>query len=125
MGLAMFVVVALAYVAGIGAAMVLARRMIASFVRRRSADPEQRRWIVRMGIAGGIVALVPALLLGIVIGATLGGAYGVSTAGSIALGTSATIVGIGLGVFAVVAAILTGSVALGAWIGMLLSGRKA
>lgn len=117
MGVAMFVVVALAYAGGIAASAVLGRRIIAAVVRRRAATPEHRRSIVRMGVAGGLVALMPALLLGVVIGATLGSAYGVNTAGLIALGTSATVVGIGLGVFAVVAVILSGSVALGAWIG--------
>ena len=117
MGVAMFVIVALAYAGGVAAAAVLGRRIVAALVRRRAADVDHRRSIMRMGVAGGLVALVPALLLGVVIGATLGGAYGVSAAGSAAVATSASIVGIGLGVFAVVAVILSGSVALGAWVG--------
>ena len=117
MGVATFVMVALAYMGGVSAAFVLGRRILAAMTRRRAANPDHRRSIARMALAGGLVALLPALLLGTVVGGTLGSLYGVSASAATAFGTTAAILGIGLGVFAVVAVIMSAAVALGAWIG--------
>jgi len=109
MNLALFAAVAIACVGGAVAAFVLGNRAIAAILRRGALDAGQRATVVKSAAAFGLVAVVPAVLLGIVVGGTLGGAHGA--------------VGVALGTFALVALLISVSVAAGAWVGRLLADR--
>lgn len=114
----MYVAVALGYVAGVAAAFVLGRRVVV-LAARGIQDPEHRRTIVRGGVAGGIIALVPALLLGAVIAGTLGSSIGERLAPSRA-GIAAALA---IGEFAVVCFTITVATAAGAMLGNLVGKR--
>ena len=111
----MYVAAALGYIAGVAAAFVLSRRVLV-LMARRIADPAHRRTIVRGGIAGALVGLVPALLLGTVIAGTFGGSIGERLAPSRA-GIAAALA---IGEFAVVCFTITVATALGGALGRLV-----
>jgi hypothetical protein len=117
MNAALYVSVALGYIAGLAASFVVARRILATTLRGRSFDSRQRRTVVRLAAAGGVVSLVPALALGTVIGATLGAAAGDAIFVAIGLGRTGAAAGVLLGVFVMAAFILIASIAIGAWLG--------
>jgi hypothetical protein len=108
----MYLAVGVGYLAGVMASFILGRRLLASFVRR-AAGLEHRRSIVRMGAGAGLVALVPALLLGTVIGGTLGGPVGERLAPSGA-GAAA---GLAIGQFAITCLTIVAAVAIGGALG--------
>jgi hypothetical protein len=117
MTLAAFLSAGLGYVAGLVAAFYLARPTVRSVMRDPAFSPGQRRTVARVALAGGLVALVPALLLGTVVGATLGGFSGAALADSSGASESGVVFGIAAGVFAVVVPIVWISAAMGAWLG--------
>lgn len=117
MNVAMFISVGLGYIGGVAAALFLGRRIVAVVLRAGQFQAAQRRSIVRMAVAGGLVALVPALLLGTLVGATLGGAY----AGAVSNPGGGVLAGTAVGMFAVVGLIMCVAVAIGAYFGRFIA----
>ena len=117
MNVAMFISVGLGYIGGVAAALFLGRRIVAVVLRGGRFEAAQRRSIVRMAVAGGLVALVPALLLGTLVGATLGGAY----AGAVSNPGGGVLAGTAVGMFAVVGLIMCVAVAIGAYVGRFIA----
>ena len=115
MAFILFVGAALGFIAAIIATAYLARRMLAAMMPKGAEAAEQRRIVRKGAMAGAVIGLGPALLLGTVIGATLGGTYGAALAQGAR--DSGALAGVALGVFAVAAIVLTACVALGAWVG--------
>jgi hypothetical protein len=120
MGLILFVGVGLGFLAAIVAATFLARRILATMM---AGEPARRRTMLKGAAAGAVIAFFPALLLGTVIGATLGGTYGGALAAQAR--DSGALAGVMLGVFAVAAPLLLGSIWLGARIGRWLADQEA
>ena len=114
----MYLAVGVGYLAGVIAAFVLGRRVLAYLVRR-AASLAERRMIVRVGAAGGLVALLPALFLGTVIGGTLGGVVGDRLAPS----SAGAAMGLAIGQFAVVCVTVVAAVALGGACGQFIGRR--
>ena len=110
MNLALFAAVGIACVGGALAAAALGRRIIFALLRTRRFDTGQRVTVIKAAGAFGLVALLPAVLLGIVVGGTLGVAYGEA--------------GVALGTFALVSILITVPMAAGAWIGRMLADRR-
>ncbi len=77
--------------------------------------------IARLALAGGVVALVPALLLSFVVGGTLGGAWGQYLFEHFGLPMSGVPAGLALGIALVFAGVLLGGAAGGALIGRWLA----
>ena len=110
MNVALFVAVAIACTGGIVAAFLVGRSVVAAIARRTRLSPEQRRTVLKSAGAFGLVALGPAVLLGVVVGGTLGARYGE--------------MGVAMGTFAVVAALLCSCGAAGACLGRVLAQRS-
>jgi hypothetical protein len=108
----MYVAVGVGYAAGVMASFLLGRRLLAFFIRG-ATSLEHRRSIVRWGAGAGLVALVPALLLGTVIGGTFGGSMGERLAPSGA-GAAA---GLAIGQFAITCLTIVAAVAIGGALG--------
>jgi len=89
-------------------------------VRRLSSDSFQPRLVVWVGVAGGLVALLPAFFLSTVVGGTLGGGYGEVLGQAFGLGKVGVLVGIPVGL----AIVLTTLIAVGVLGGTML-GRFA
>lgn len=111
----MYLAAGLGYLAGVGAAVILSRRLLV-LIGRPAANHQQRRLIARVGIAGGLVALIPAFLLGTVIGGTFGRVIGERLAPSGA-GAAA---GLAIGLFAVACLTITLFAAVGGALGRLV-----
>lgn len=121
MTLAAFLGAGVGYVAALVAAFYLSRPTVRAAMRDPAFTPGQRRTVAKVALAGGLVALVPALLLGAVVGATLGGYSGAALADASGASASGAVFGIAAGVFAVVVTIVWISVALGAWLGLSMA----
>ncbi|MGZ5036477.1 MAG: hypothetical protein ACXWHB_02595 [Usitatibacter sp.] len=123
MNLAAFLSVGLGYVSGVAAALILGRRIVRGILGGFPFAAEQRRIVVRAAAAGAFIAFLPALLLGIVIGATLGGAYfqAAFTHVEDGAGDSGLVLGITLGMFAMVVLIMCLAIAAGGYIGRFIA----
>lgn len=124
MNVAMFASVGLGYVGGLLAAFVLARYLVAAALRGAAFDAAQRRTVIKLAAAGGLVALLPALLVGTVVGGTLGGAYGEILAKGTFAEASGVVLGIAAGMFVVVTLILCVAVLAGAYVGRFIAGSS-
>lgn len=124
MNVAMFASVGLGYVGGIVATFVMARFIVAAALRGAAFDAAQRRTVVKLAAAGGLVALLPALLVGTVVGGTLGGAYGEIIARGTVAEASGVVLGIAVGMFAAVALIMCTAVLAGAYVGRFIANRS-
>lgn len=120
----MFLSVGFGFFAGLAAVFVVARRIVAAFLRKGPMAGPQRKLVLKMAAAGGFVALLPALILGIVVGATLGGVYGETLLGARGVGGLGLVAGIALGTFAVVALVLVLAITAGAYIGVVVARRQ-
>ena len=120
----MFFSVGVGFFAGLAAAFVVARRIVAAFLRKAPVAVSQRIFVLKMAAAGGFVALLPSLILGIVVGATLGGVYGQTLAGGTRAGSLGLVAGVALGTFTVVVLVLCLAIALGACLGIVVARRQ-
>jgi hypothetical protein len=122
--IAMFFGAGFGYVGGVVASLFIGRRIVGVILRSAPFDREKRRTIVRAAAAGGFIALLPALVVGTVVGGTLGGAYGEFFSSSIGGGSAVVVLGIALGMFAVVALIMCIAIGVGAYVGRLVARRR-
>src|ERR1700680_838826 len=90
------------YSAGAVGGYLLSRRII----RRLSSDSFKPRLVAWFGVAGGVVALLPAFFLSVLVGGTLGGSYGEVVGQTFGLGRIGVLIGIPVGSAVVLAALI-------------------
>ena len=111
------IAVALGYLGGIALTCFLGRALVIRFGGRIAFGNN----IGMLGVAGGMVALVPAFFLGTVVGGNLGGAYGEAISSSLGLGSAGVPIGLALGLIIVTTLVASCGVLIGAGIGRLLN----
>jgi hypothetical protein len=104
------------YSAGAVGGYLLSKRII----RRLSSDSYRPRLVVWFGVAGGLVALLPAFFLSVVVGGALGGGYGEVVGQTFGLGGIGVLIGIPVGSAVVLAALITVGVLAGTVLGRLI-----
>jgi hypothetical protein len=104
------------YFAGAVGGYLLSRRII----RRLSSDSFKPRLAVWFGVAGGVVALLPAFFLSVLVGGTLGGSYGEVVGQTFGLGSVGVLIGIPVGSAVVLGALITVGVLAGTVLGRLI-----
>jgi hypothetical protein len=110
------VLACIGYSAGAVGGYLLSKRII----RRLSSDSFKPRLVVWFGVAGGVVALLPAFFLSVVVGGTLGGSYGEVVGQTFGLGRIGVLIGIPVGSAVVLAALITVGVLAGTVLGRLI-----
>lgn len=92
-------------------------------VPRMITGARDRRLLLRLALAGTLVALLPALFLSLVVGATLGGAWGRQLLAPYGLGASGAPLGLALGIALVFAGVVLCGTMAGILLGRLLAPR--
>ena len=115
------IAIALGYVGGIALTYLCGRAVVVRFGGRIAF----RDKIGMLGVAGGMLALGPALFFATVVGGNLGGAYGETVSAFLGLGSVGVPIGLGLGLIAVTTVVATCGVILGAGIGRLINALSA
>jgi hypothetical protein len=94
-------------------AFALANLVLPRWIER----PPHSYFLVRLALAGTLVALLPALLLSIVVGGTLGEAWGERALGRLGFAASGAPIGLAVGVALVFALLLMAGAASGIVLG--------
>ena len=107
---------ALGIVAGAAVGYAALKMFLPHFIRQS----KDALLLVRLALAGTLVALLPALLLSLVVGATLGGAWGRQIFQPYGLAASGVPLGVALGTMVVFAAVVLVGTATGIVLGKVL-----
>ena len=104
------------YVVGAAGGYLLSRRI----VRLITGYSFQPRFVVWLGVIGGVIALLPALFLALVVGGSVGGGIGVQMDETLGIKSAGAQIGLPIGVAVVFTLVLATGSATGAGIGRLL-----
>jgi hypothetical protein len=105
---------------GLVGGVALAYAVAKPAVPRMIAGAKDRLLLARLGLAGTLIALLPALFLSLVVGATLGGAWGRQILAPYGLAASGAPIGLALGVALVFAGVVLGGTAAGIVLGKVV-----
>ncbi|MDX1375799.1 MAG: hypothetical protein R3357_09575 [Burkholderiales bacterium] len=117
---ASWVASAVGLVGGVALMIAVAR----AAVPRMIMGTKDRIVLVRLALAGTLVALLPALALSLVVGATLGGAWGRQVLAPFGLAASGAPLGLALGVALVFAGVVLAGTVVGILLGKALLRRR-
>lgn len=109
------------YFGGVFLAFYLSKLLLHGITINFAVNERQKQLIRGIGIALGVVALVPAIFLATVVGGNLGGSYGGIMSESIGLGEVGIPVGLATGLVLVIAVTVTAILFVGACLGLLVA----
>ena len=115
------IAMAVGYIGGVALSYFCGRAIVFRVGARTAFRDLKSSLIGIMGVAGGLIALLPALFLATVVGGNLGGAYGEVIFSSLGFGMAGVPLGLALGLCLVTTVVTSAGVLLGAAIGKLLN----
>jgi hypothetical protein len=115
----------LGYIGGVVLSYAIGRRIVRAMAGAGRSPKPKRNFAQILGTIAGLAALSPGLSLGIDLGGSLGGTYGEVASMAIGLGTVGIPTGLAIGIGIVTTLVISGSVLVGAALGMLVNAYVA